>query len=176
METATVNSAGFQAQYAPPAQMQPQYQYAAVQAPAMQPQMMAQMQPPPQAPAPNYPQYLNAVPVTTVAAVPTTAAVVPAVPVATTTPTLSTTSQALAAGVFGLIVVASGTMGANLHKVSDGEMSMGDALGNSLVKGAVGGVAAASAVAASSALTSGGLTGLAVTLATATGVSYLLSR
>lgn len=110
--------------------------------------------PPVQAPAPSYPQYVAAAPVQPAAAV---------------------TSEALAAGMFGLIVVATGTMGANLHKVQDGDMSMSQAVNNSLVKGAAGGIAAASATAASSTLTNGGIAGLAVTLAAATGVSYLLS-
>lgn len=86
------------------------------------------------------------------------------------------TSQVLAAGLFGLVVVGSGTMGANLHKVSDGDMTMGEAVSQSLSKGAVGGLATAAATAASTALTGGGLLGLAVTVATATGVSYLLSK
>ncbi len=85
-------------------------------------------------------------------------------------------SQALSVGVLGLIVVSTGTMGANLRKVEEGEMSMGEAVSNSLAKGAAGGIAAATATAASATLTSGGLAGLAVTLATATGVSYLLSK
>jgi len=59
--------------------------------------------------------------------------------------------------------------------VQDGDMSMSQAVNNSLVKGAAGGIAAASATAASSTLTNGGIAGLAVTLAAATGVSYLLS-
>jgi len=86
------------------------------------------------------------------------------------------TSPVIAAGIFGLIVAGTGTMGANLHKVNDGKMTMGEAMGNSLVKGAAGGVAAASATAASATFTSGGIAGLAVTLAAATGVSYLLSK
>ena len=86
------------------------------------------------------------------------------------------TSEVLAAGIFGLIVAGTGTMGANLHKVNDGKMTMGEAMGNSLVKGAAGGIAAASATAASTTFTSGGVAGLAVTVAAATGVSYLLSN
>lgn len=91
---------------------------------------------------------------------------------ATTVPT----SHVLAAGLFGLVVVGSGVMGANLHKVSDGDMTMGEAVNQSLSRGAVGGLATAAATAASTALTRGGLLGLAVTVATATGVSYLLSK
>lgn len=86
------------------------------------------------------------------------------------------TSQVLAAGLFGLVVVGTGTLGANLHKVSDGDMTMGEAVSESLSKGAVGGMATAAATAASTSLTSGGLLGLAVTVAAATGVSYLLSK
>ena len=82
----------------------------------------------------------------------------------------------LAAGLFGLVVVGTGTLGANLHKVSDGDMTMGEAVSESLSKGAVGGLATAAATAASTSLTSGGLLGLAVTVAAATGVSYLLSK
>jgi hypothetical protein len=115
----------------------------------------AQQQPPPQAPAPYYyqqvPYYQNQVPA-------------------------AAASNALAAGIFGLIVVGSGAMGANLHRVNAGTMSTGEAVRNSFAKGAVGGVAAATATAISSTVTAGGLTGLAVTVAAATGVSYLLSK
>jgi len=116
----------------------------------------AQQQPPPQAPAPYYnlqqvPLYQNQVPAAAV-------------------------SHALAAGIFGLIVVGSGAMGANLHRVNEGAMTTSEAVINSLAKGAVGGVAAATATAISSTVTAGGLTGLAVTVAAATGVSYLLSK
>jgi len=87
-----------------------------------------------------------------------------------------TIPSALAAGLFGLIVVGTGSMGANLHKVNDGDMTMSKALNNSLIKGAAGGVAAAGATAASATLTSGGIAGLTVLLATATGISYLLTK
>ena len=87
-----------------------------------------------------------------------------------------TMPPALSAGLFGLIVVGTGAMGANLHKVNNGDMTMSKALNNSLIKGAAGGVAAATATAASTTLTSGGIAGLAVILATATGVSYLLTK
>ncbi len=89
-------------------------------------------------------------------------------------PTLGAT--ALNAGVTGLIVVGTGSLGANLHRVEAGEMTMADAVTDSLVKGAAGGVAAAGATAAASALTGGGVLGLAVTLAVGTGVSYLLNK
>ncbi len=85
-------------------------------------------------------------------------------------------SEVVAAGVMGLIVAGTGAMGSNLHKVQDGDMTMGAAVTDSLTTGAAGGVAAAAATMATKSLTSGGLTGLAVTLATATGVSYLLGK
>ncbi|PID76573.1 MAG: hypothetical protein CSB24_05890 [Deltaproteobacteria bacterium] len=93
----------------------------------------------------------------------------------TTYDTKLISSETLAAGVFGVVVASTRVLGANLHKVQDGDMGMGEAVTDSLVKGAAGGLAAATATAAASTLTSGGFAGLAVTLATATGVSYLLS-
>lgn len=116
----------------------------------------AQQQPPPQAPAPYY--YQQSLPFYQV----NTSAVA--------------TSRALSAGIFGLIVVGTGAMGANLHRVNDGSMTTGEAIKNSFAKGAAGGVAAASATAISATMTAGGLAGLVVTLAAATGVSYLLSK
>ncbi len=88
----------------------------------------------------------------------------------------SMASKALNAGFLGFVVVSTGVMGANLTKVTKGEMGVGQAVGDSVIKGASGAVAAASAAAATDTLTSGGLAGLAVTLATATGVSYLMNR
>lgn len=85
-------------------------------------------------------------------------------------------ANALSAGLLGLIVVGTGTMGVNLHRVQDGEMSMSEALSNSLTRGAAGGAAAAGATAAAATLTSGGLVGLAVTLVAGTGISYMLSK
>lgn len=85
-------------------------------------------------------------------------------------------SQTASAGIFGFIVVSTGTMGANLNKVGNGEMTLGQAAGDSLAKGAIGGTAAACATAAASGLTNGGAAGLAVTVAAATGVSYLINR
>ncbi len=99
-----------------------------------------------------------------------------AYPVQPVSSSSSTVSRAMSAGIFGFVVVSTGVMGANLNKVTKGEMSVGQALGDSVVKGASGGVAAASAAAATNTLTSGGAVGLAVTLATATGVSYLINR
>lgn len=91
-------------------------------------------------------------------------------------PTVQTASPTLAAGFFGFVVAGTGSLGSNLHQVQSGEMSMNQAVVSSVVKGAAGGVAAASATAAATTLTKGGVAGLAVTIATATGVSYLLGR
>ncbi len=87
-----------------------------------------------------------------------------------------TVSKTASAGIFGFIVVSTGTMGANLNKVTDGEMTMAQAAGDCLAKGAIGGTAAACATAAATTLTSGRVAGLAVTLAAATGVSYMINR
>lgn len=85
-------------------------------------------------------------------------------------------SKTASAGIFGFIVVSTGAMGGNLNKVLAGQMTFGQATGDSLAKGAIGGTAAACATAAASSLTRGGVAGLAVTLAAATGVSYLINR
>ena len=53
-------------------------------------------------------------------AAPSTAAFVPPPPAAVSLQT----SPLLAAGMFGMIVVATGTLGANLHKVGEGDMSL----------------------------------------------------
>ncbi|HBT88768.1 hypothetical protein [Desulfobacter sp.] len=88
----------------------------------------------------------------------------------------ATLSKTASAGIFGFIVVSTGTMGFNLNKVSAGEMTMAQATGDSVVKGAIGGTAAACATAAATGLTNGGVAGLAVTLAAATGISYMINR
>ncbi len=122
---------------------------------------------------------VNVQPQGTLSAVPVQVSTVSSVPMNYSTQTVSlssVTSKALNAGFLGFVVVSTGVMGANLTKVTKGEMGVGQAVGDSVIKGASGAVAAASASAATSTLTSGGLTGLAVTLATATGVSYLINR
>lgn len=95
---------------------------------------------------------------------------------AKSTTTAATVSKTASAGIFGFIVVSTGTMGVNLNKVSNGEMTLGQAAGDSLANGAIGGTAAACATAASTSLTNGGVAGLAVTVAAATGVSYMINR
>ncbi len=112
------------------------------------------MAPPPQAPAPLYPQYLHQQPQQNVSAA----------------------SEALAAGFMGLVIVGTGTMGTNLHRVNAGEISFKTALTESVAKGAVGAAAAAGATYTSASLTTGGLLGLAVAVATGTGISYLLTK
>ena len=85
-------------------------------------------------------------------------------------------SRAFSAGLFGMMVVSTGTLGANLHHVADGSMTLGQAVGHSVTNGITGGVAAATATAAASSLTNGGAAGLAVTIAAGTGVSYLINK
>ncbi|MGI6657073.1 MAG: hypothetical protein ACOX5Z_09675 [Desulfobulbus sp.] len=85
-------------------------------------------------------------------------------------------SRVFNAGFFGFVVAGTGALGANLHKVNAGDMTMGEAVGKSLYQGAAGGVATAAAVAAAAGLTAGGTMGLVVGVAAATGVNYLLSR
>jgi hypothetical protein len=83
-------------------------------------------------------------------------------------------SAVLNTGMFGMVVGATVVLGANLHRVGDDGMTMGEALTDSLVKGAGAGVATAAAVAAARAAGGSGLVNLVVLLGTATGVSYLL--
>ncbi|PIE58676.1 MAG: hypothetical protein CSA33_01880 [Desulfobulbus propionicus] len=85
-------------------------------------------------------------------------------------------SPVLSAGIFGFIVAGTGAMGAHLHRVQEGEMSITQAVADSVLKGVAGGTAAAGATAAANSLTTGGTAGLVVTLAAATGMSYLFSK
>lgn len=84
-------------------------------------------------------------------------------------------SMVLTTGMFGMIVGSTAAMGINLHKVREEEMSMSQAIADSLAKGAGAGVATAAAAAAVRAVGGTGLTNIAVLLATATGVGYLLN-
>ncbi len=124
-------------------------------------QMMA---PPAQAPAPLYPQHLVQQP----------QSMAPVMPQPQNN--VSPLNEAFTAGAMGMVIVGTGAMGANLHKVNSGEMELGEAFTDSLGKGAVGAVAAAGATYTASSLTTGGLLGLAVTVAAGTGISYLLSK
>ncbi len=121
------------------------------------------MTPPVQAPAPLYPQHLVQQPPT-------------AMPTVQQPQSASPLSEAFTAGAMGMVIVGTGAMGANLHKVNNGEMEIGEAITDSLGKGAAGAVAAAGATYSAAALTTGGILGLAVTVAAGTGISYLLSK
>jgi uncharacterized membrane protein (DUF441 family) len=81
---------------------------------------------------------------------------------------------ALNAGIMGTIVGGTAALGLNLHKVQEKKMTMGEALTDSLVKGAGAGVATAAGTAVASAA-GGGFLSLALMIATATGVSYALN-
>lgn len=79
----------------------------------------------------------------------------------------------LNAGILGTIVGGSAALGMNLHKVRNNEMTMEQALSNSLAKGAGAGVATAVGAAAASAV-SGGVLSALVMAAAASSVIYLL--
>ena len=84
-------------------------------------------------------------------------------------------SRALAAAGTGFVVGGSAALGVNLHKVRANQMTLNDAIVDSVAKGAGAGVATAAAAAAASTVGGTGLTRFAVMLATATGVVYLLN-
>jgi len=78
-------------------------------------------------------------------------------------------------GIFGTVIGSTVAMGLNLHKVQSEEMSISEALTDSLAKGAGAGLAAATATAAAQAIGGGRVTNWAVMLATATGVGYAIN-
>jgi uncharacterized membrane protein (DUF4010 family) len=78
-------------------------------------------------------------------------------------------------GIFGTVVGSTAAMGANLHRVRNNELSMSEALADSLAKGAGAGIAAATATAAVQAVGGGRVTGWIVLLAAATGVGYVIN-
>lgn len=84
-------------------------------------------------------------------------------------------ARALAAGGFGFVVGSSAALGVNLHKVRANQMTLNEALIDSVAKGAGAGVATAAASAAASAVGGSGLVSFAVMLASATGVMYLMN-
>ncbi len=84
-------------------------------------------------------------------------------------------SRALAAAGTGFVVGASAALGVNLHRVKANQMTLNEALVDTVAKGAGAGVATAAASAAASAVGGSGLTKFAVMLATATGVIYVLN-
>ncbi len=180
METNTAVQTAQEHPQAPQYLSNPLHQYAAPVNPA-QPNAQAAMYQPysqqqyaaPSAPIQEHPRpvaYQSAAPQQYTTAVPGQAAVPQQVNA------VQTVSPVVSAGIFGFIVAGTGAMGYNLHRVQDGEMNMTKAVAGSVLKGAAGGTAAAGATAAAASLTTGGTAGLLVTLAAATGISYLLSK
>lgn len=84
-------------------------------------------------------------------------------------------ARVLAAGGLGFVVGGSAALGVNLHKVRANCMTLNEALVDTIAKGAGAGVATAAATAAASAVGGSGIVSLAVMIASATGVIYLLS-
>ncbi|MFH1114837.1 MAG: hypothetical protein V1792_13055 [Pseudomonadota bacterium] len=84
-------------------------------------------------------------------------------------------SRALAAGGTGFVVGGSAALGVNLHRVQANQMTLNEALIDTVVKGAGAGVATAAAAAAASAVGGTGMTRFALMFAAATGVIYLLN-
>ena len=84
-------------------------------------------------------------------------------------------SAALTTGMFGMVVGGTAAMAVNLHRMQDNKMTLGQAMTDSLAKGAAVGVATAAGVTAARAVGSSGLTCLVVLLATATGVGYMVN-
>ncbi len=81
----------------------------------------------------------------------------------------------LNAGVVGAIVGGSSALAVNLHRVQEKEITAMEAFTDSLAKGAGAGVATATATAVASSLGSRGFMSLALMVATATGVGYILT-
>jgi len=92
----------------------------------------------------------------------------------TVRPTSLSSRYVLNAGILGTIVGGSAALGVNLHKVRKNEMTMEQAVSNSIAKGAGAGVATAVGAAAASAV-SGGFLSAAVMAAAASSVIYLLN-
>lgn len=84
-------------------------------------------------------------------------------------------SRVLSAGGFGFVVGGSAALGVNLHKVRANQMTLNEALVDTVAKGAGAGVATAAATAAASAVGGTGIASFAVMAATATGVIYVLN-
>lgn len=81
----------------------------------------------------------------------------------------------LNSGIFGTVVGSTAALGVNLHKVKNDELNMGEALTDSLAKGAGAGVATAAATAAVQAIGGSRVTSWVVLLAAATGVGYAMN-
>jgi len=81
----------------------------------------------------------------------------------------------VSAGILGTVVGGSGALAVNLHKVEDNQMTMKEALLDSLAKGAGAGVATAAAAAVVSSVRLGSFGSFVLMVATATGVGYVLN-
>jgi len=86
-----------------------------------------------------------------------------------------TPAALMASGLFGMVIGTSSALAENLHHVQDDKMTLAQAAVDSLAKGAGTGVATAVAVGVARSIGGGAFTTLAVTLATATGVGYVLN-
>lgn len=84
-------------------------------------------------------------------------------------------SAVLNTGIFGGVVGATAALGLNLHKVQNKELTMSEAVADSVAKGAGTGIAAATATAAVQTIGGGRTTSWLVLLATATGVGYAIN-
>ena len=98
----------------------------------------------------------------------------PAYPIHTAAPSLYP-SAILATGILGAVATGSAALATDLHRVQDEQISMPQAVTDSLLKGAGGGVAIAAAAAAARSIGGGSLINLAVMVSMATGVGYLLT-
>jgi NADPH:quinone reductase-like Zn-dependent oxidoreductase len=81
----------------------------------------------------------------------------------------------LQSGIFGTVIGATAALGANLHRVRQEELSLNEAMVDSLAKGAGTGVAAAVATAAVQSVGGSRVTSWVVLLAAATGVGYAIN-
>lgn len=86
-----------------------------------------------------------------------------------------TPSAITASGMFGMVVGTSTALAVNLHHVQDDRMTIGQAVADSLAKGAGAGVATAVAVGVARSVGGGSFLNLAVLLGTATGVGYVIN-
>ncbi len=80
----------------------------------------------------------------------------------------------LTAGVIGTVVGGTTALAVNLHKVQDKQITMKEAVAKSLATGAGAGVATATAAGVALAVHAGAFVSLALMVATATGVGYVL--
>ncbi len=81
----------------------------------------------------------------------------------------------ISAGLLGTVIGGTAAMAVDIHRVQDGQMTMTQALTDSLAKGAGVGVATAAATAVARAVGGGPILSIAVIIATATGVGYVIN-